>query len=74
VKEGCMAVRCERCGSESELMMRSVLSDIFLCPACLESEIKSQLTKSAIQVCREADDTDRNMYPPETDPVEISNN
>jgi recombinational DNA repair protein (RecF pathway) len=73
MKEGCMIVKCERCGSESQLMMRSIRSNAFLCPACMENEIECQLAKPVIKICREPSGTDC-LYPYVSNKLMISAN
>ena len=73
MKEGCMIVKCERCGSESQLMMHSIRSNAFLCPVCMENEIKCQLTDPETQTHCDLLNTDL-LYPYVTDPVTISTN
>ena len=64
MNEGCMVVKCERCGSETHIMMRSVRSELFLCPVCLESEIECQLIKpTVLKMSRNPGDSPEHYYP-----------
>lgn len=74
MNEACMTVKCERCGNESQLMIRSVRSNAFLCPVCLESEIDCRLIEPEIQICREPGNIVYNLYPYITDSVVVSTN
>lgn len=74
MNEGCIIVKCDRCGSESRLMIHSVRSTSFLCPVCMENEIEYRLIKPVIQICHEPADSVHILYPYITDPVAITTN
>lgn len=74
MKEGYAAARCERCGNESQLMMQSMHSNLFLCPACLENELKYELAEPAPRIYQEDGDTNYDLYPYVADPVVSTKN
>jgi hypothetical protein len=74
MNEGCMIVKCDKCGGESQLMMRSVRTDSFICPVCLENEIECELTGILIRANRGPASIVRILYPYVTDQVTISFN
>ena len=74
MNEACMTVKCERCGSESRLMMRSVRSSSFLCPVCLENGIDCQFIETEMQIFRKPDNIVHNLYPYVTDFAVVSIN
>jgi predicted RNA-binding Zn-ribbon protein involved in translation (DUF1610 family) len=39
VREDYLIAKCYRCGSTSQLLIKGVRNNVFLCPACLEGEI-----------------------------------
>ena len=41
-------VRCHRCGSTSQLHIKNVMTDMVLCPVCLEGEINCRAHHSGI--------------------------
>ena len=74
MNEACMIVKCERCGNESRLPMRSVRSSSFLCPVCMENEVECRLAIPEIQIYYEPGNIIHNLYPYVTDPVGVSTN
>lgn len=71
-----MNVKCERCGSESQLMMHSIRSNSLICPVCLGSEINChyRVTKPEMQIHRDTDNTTHSVYHYVSNPVALSVN
>lgn len=65
------AAGCERCGNESQLMMQSTKSNMFLCPECLENELKCELAEPG-QISGEYSDAACDLYSYVTNPVEVT--
>ena len=61
MNEGYLIMKCCRCGSTSQLMIKGVRSDLSLCPVCLEGEIECKAIQPTIQVCREPVDGSQNL-------------
>ena len=70
----CIVIKCERCGSECQLMYKSVRSNTIICPVCMDNEIDCCLASSDIQGCYEPEDIIRNTYLYITDSVALSTN
>lgn len=44
-----IVARCPRCSSTSEIISSGVMTDVFLCPVCLEGEIKCRKQQPVIE-------------------------
>ena len=74
MNEGCVIVKCLRCGSTARLMMHSVRSEYFICPVCLEGEVEYRVVKPDIKHQDDTCDSLDILYPYTADPVGVSVN
>ena len=70
----CMVIKCERCGSECQLMYKSVRNNTVICPVCMDNEIDCCLASPDIPGCYEIDDIMHNTYLYVTDCVSLYTN
>lgn len=53
MSDGYLIVKCLRCGSISRLPITAVISDVSLCPVCIESEIQCIAVQYTMNVYQE---------------------
>ncbi len=63
MNEGYLIVKCYRCGSTSQLVMKGVRGTFPVCPVCYEGEVECQAIQTTIQMCQEFVDGIQKLNP-----------
>ena len=74
MKEGYLIVRCVRCGSRSQLPLKSVRSEVSQCPVCQDGEIECKAIQPSIQPCKELAENVTSLSPYVTTLMKLSSN
>ena len=74
MNEGYFVVKCHRCNSTSQLMLKGRRNDVFLCPVCLEGEIQYKVKNPCTQMSENILNGLQNIGPCIATPVKLSTN